>query len=373
MIYLDNNATTRVADEVVAAMVPFYTEMYGNPHSPHALGRRSNDAIEDARAEVAGLLNTTPWQIYFTSCGTESNALVIRGLLASQPRRKIVASAVEHPSVLALLEDLEGRGAIELALIPVDRGGTLDLDAARATIDDETLLVCLMLAQNETGVIHPVAEVAAMASGVGAMVLVDAVQSAGKIPFDPEAHGADFASISGHKFHAPKGIGALYVRKGLSLPPLWLGGGQERGLRSGTESVPLIVGLGAASRLAREKMPAQHAVASLRDHLQQRIAGTVNGSGPRLPNTLNVSFAGIPSGELVMALDDRGICISGGSACQSGKREVTSVMRAMNVPFELATGAVRFSLSRYTTAEEIEQAADAVLETLDRLKIQEIR
>jgi cysteine desulfurase len=371
MIYLDNNATTRVADEVVETMRPFYTEHYGNPHSAHALGRRSHDAVERARSEVAALVHSEASSVYFTSCGTEANALVILGLLQSRDRRKIVATAVEHSSVLSLLHDLAERGLIELALIPADRHGLLDLAAARRLIDDRTLLVSTMLAQNETGVIHPVEEIAGFARAVGALTLVDAVQATGKIDVDPASIGADFATFSGHKLHAPKGIGALFIRQGLSLPPLWRGGGQERGLRSGTESVPLIVGFGRAAVLARERLPHALQIGALRDRLQQRIGGVVNGAEPRLPNTLNVSFPGIPSTDLVLELDQRGVCASGGAACQSGNVEPTPVMRAMNLPYPEAIGAVRFSLSRYTTADEIETAADAVLDALSELQPQE--
>jgi cysteine desulfurase len=375
VIYLDNNATTRVADEVVAAMEPYYRHFYGNAHSPHALGLRSHNAIEDARAEVALLIHARPDEIYFTSCGTESNALVILGLVASEPRRKIVATTVEHPSILALLGDLESRGSIELSLIPVDRDGRLDLSAAESLIDDGTLLVTVMLAQNETGVIHPVREIAAIAQKHGARTLVDAVQSAAKINVDPQEIGADYLSISGHKFHAPKGIGALFMRKGLSLPPLWRGGGQERGLRSGTEAVPLIVGMGAAATLARE----HHWSADLRSAFEKNVlescpGAVANGAAvDRLPNTSNISFPAIFSGDVVAMLDERSVCVSGGSACQSGRTEPTATMQAMGLPHDEAIGAVRFSLSRYTTAGEIERASKAVREVVHELAPQEVR
>jgi cysteine desulfurase len=375
VIYLDNNATTRVADEVIAAMEPYYRHFYGNAHSPHALGLRSHNAIEDARGEVAALVHARPDEIYFTSCGTESNALVILGLVASEPRRKIVATTVEHPSILALLRDLESRGSIELSLIPVDRDGRLDVPAAETLIDEGTLLVTVMLAQNETGVIHPVNEIAAIAGKHGAKTLVDAVQSAAKIEVDPQAIGADFLSISGHKFHAPKGIGALYIRRGLTLPPLWRGGGQERGLRSGTEAVPLIVGLGAAATLARQHQWS----ADLRDAFEKKVLGAcpgavVNGARvDRLPNTANISFPAIFSGDVVAMLDERGVCVSGGSACQSGKTDPTATMQAMGLPYEEAIGAVRFSLSRYTTAGEIDRAAEAVRAVVHELAPQEVR
>lgn len=372
MIYLDNNATTRVADEVIDAMTPYYREFYGNPHSPHALGRRSFDAIEEARGQVARLLSAGDDEIYFTSCGTESNALVIRGILADQPRRGIVASTVEHPSVLALLRHLEERGTIDLRLIRVRRSGELDLDAAREAIDESTALVSIMLAQNETGVIHPVADVSRIAHERGAKVHVDGVQAAGKIPIDVRALDADFLSISGHKFHAPKGIGALFIRRGTKLAPLWHGGGQEYGMRSGTEAVPSIVGLGKAAELAMDHLPRQEQVRELRDRFEAAVrAGaeiaSINGTGERLPNTSNICFRGLRSAQIVAMLDSKGICASGGSACQSAKPEPSAVMAAMGLTAEEAMGAVRFSLSRFTTANDIDDAiaaTSAVIESL---------
>ena len=235
LIYLDNNATTRVADEVTAAMTPFYRDLYGNPHAIHSLGRRAHDAVEAARADIAALLDCAASEVIFTSCGTEGNAMVIRGLLDRHPeRRKIVTSAVEHPSVLTLLRALERAQIIELAIVPVDSDGVIDLDRMSHEIDDDTLLVSVMLAQNETGVIHPVARIAELAHARGAHMHVDAVQAAGKIPISQRELDADFITISGHKFHAPKGIGALTIRKGIALQPLWYGGGQELGMRSGS-------------------------------------------------------------------------------------------------------------------------------------------
>jgi len=372
LIYLDNNATTRVADEVLDAMEPFYREFYGNPHSPHALGRRSQDAIELAREQVASLVSAATEEIYFTSCGTESNALVIRGCVGHDGRKKIVTTSVEHPSVLALLRALESDGQIKLVTVPVNRRGEIDLRAMDQAIDETTALVTVMLAQNETGVVHPVAEIAVMAHRNGARLHVDAVQAAGKIPIHAGDLDADFLSISGHKFHAPKGIGALFVRRGISIPPLWYGGGQEYGMRSGTEAVPSIVGLGAASELALARMELQQQVERLRDRFESIVlSGTtlasVNGSGARLPNTSNISFSGINAGRLVFMLDRSGLCASGGSACQSSKPEPSAVMTAMGVPVEQAAGAIRFSLSRYTTADEIEQATPIILNAIATL------
>ncbi|HEX6100635.1 MAG TPA: cysteine desulfurase family protein [Thermoanaerobaculia bacterium] len=367
MIYLDNNATTRVADEVLAAMTPYYREVYGNAHAIHSLGRRAHDAVEESRDELARLLGCDRAEVIFTSCGTEGNAMVIRGLVDRHPdRRKVVTTAVEHPSVLLLLRALEREGVIELVVVPVDTEGVIDLDRMQAAIDDRTLLVSVMLAQNETGVLHPVERIAELAHARGAHVHVDAVQAAGKVPLDQRSLGADFVTISGHKFHAPKGIGALTIRKGLVLQPLWLGGGQELGMRSGTEAVPAIVGLAAAARLARKALADYEGVRALRDRLEQSILAridetSVNGSTqPRLGNTANISFHDVAADEIVRALDAEGVCVSAGAACHSGTVEPSGTMKAMGKPLRIAMGAVRFSLSRYTTAEEIETTVDLV-------------
>jgi cysteine desulfurase len=367
MIYLDNNATTRVADEVVAAMTPFYRDVYGNAHAIHSLGRRAHDAVEESRDELARFLGCDRAEVIFTSCGTEGNAMVIRGLVDRHPdRRKVVTTSVEHPSVLLLLRALEREGVIELQVVPVDTEGAIDLDAMRDAIDSRTLLVSVMLAQNETGVLHPVAQIAEMAHARGAHMHVDAVQAAGKVPLDQRALGADFLTISGHKYHAPKGIGALTIRRGLALQPLWLGGGQELGMRSGTEPVPAIVGLAAASRLARESLASYGNVRALRDRLEsailQRVEETsVNGgTQPRLGNTANISFHDTAADEIVRLLDAEGICTSAGAACHSGTVEPSATMKAMGKPLRIAMGAVRFSLSRYTTEDEIEQTVQVV-------------
>jgi cysteine desulfurase len=370
MIYLDNNATTRVADEVLAAMEPYYRTLYGNPHSAHQLGRRAHDGIEEGRGRVAQLLGVGGGEVVFTSCGTEGNAIVLRGLLGTSTRKKIVATTVEHPSVLTLLRALEKGGEITLALIGVDADGVLDLDAMRQAIDDDTLLVTVMLAQNETGVIHPVGEIAAMAHARGALVHVDAVQAAGKMAIDRDALDADFLAISGHKLHAPKGVGALAIRQGIRLAPIWYGGGQEFGLRSGTEPVPSIVAFGEASRWMGEFLPRYGVVAALRDEFESALKSrledvSINGAGqPRLGNTSNISFHHRYADELVRALDAREICASAGAACDSGKIEPSGTMKAMGKPLEVAMGAVRFSLSRYTTADEIGRAVEGVCEAV---------
>lgn len=364
VIYLDNNATTPVTDDVLEAMEPYYRTFFGNAHAIHSLGRKAHEAVEEARGEVAALLGADASEVIFTRCGTEGNALVIRGLLDAAPeRRRIVTSAVEHPSVLSLLHALEDRDAIELVIVPVDTAGAIDLDAMRAAVDDTTLLVTVMLAQNETGVIHPVEEIASIAASRGALFHIDAVQAAGKIALSLDALGADFVTISGHKFHAPKGVGALAIRKGRTLRPLWYGGGQELGMRSGTEAVPSIAGLGRAARLASEALPGYaERVGRLRDKLESALVAalddvSINGvSQPRLANTASIAFHGIYGDDVVRALDSRGVCVSAGSACQSGSTEPTGTMKAMGLPFRQAMGAVRFSLSRLTTEQEIDEA-----------------
>jgi len=371
LIYLDNNATTRVADEVHAAMTPYYREHYGNPHAIHILGRRAHDAVEEARAGIAELLGCAASEVIFTSCGTEGNAMVIRGLLDRYPeRRKIVATSVEHPSVLTLLRALERANIIELVIVPVNSEGVIDLQYMDEAIDEETLLVSVMLAQNETGVIHPVAKIAAMAHDAGALMHVDAVQAAGKIAVSQRDLDADFITISGHKFHAPKGIGALAIRTGIALQPLWYGGGQELGMRSGTEPVPSIVGLAAAARLAREALPSYDRVRALRDKLESSVRTridetSVNGvTQPRLGNTASIAFHDVQADEIVRALDERGVCVSAGAACHSGNVEPSGTMKAMGKPLRVAMGVVRFSLSRYTTESEIDRTVEIVNEVI---------
>ncbi len=375
LIYLDNNATTRVADEVIEAMTPYYRQFFGNAHAIHSLGRRSHEAIEEARAELALFLGCDAAEVIFTSCGTEGNALVLRGLIDQKPgRRKVVTTAVEHPSVLTLLRALERAGLIELTIVSVGKDGAIDLDAMRNAIDDRTLLVTVMLAQNETGVLHPVARIAELAHARGAMFHVDAVQAAGKVPIAQDELGADFITISGHKFHAPKGVGALTMRKGLSLQPLWYGGGQELGLRSGTEPVPSIAGLAAAARLARPALASHDRVRALRDRLESSILArvedtSVNGvTQPRLGNTANISFHGAYADLVVRALDAEGICVTAGAACHSGSVEPSSTMKAMGVPLDAAMGAVRFSLSRDTTVEEIDRTVEIVSAAVPRVR-----
>ena len=364
--YLDNNATTRVAPEVRDVMTPFFCDLYGNPSSMHAFGGEVAKFVARAREEVARFINAEPDEIVFTSCATESDNAAIRGAaeaLGGKP--KIVTTAVEHPAVLNPCRRLKALGH-EVVEVPVDGLGRLDLDRFRKEVSPGSI-VSVMWANNETGVVFPMDEIAAICRERGAVLHTDAVQAAGKIPVDVKKTPVDMLSMSGHKFHAPKGIGLLYVRRGAKFRPFMLGGHQERGLRAGTENVPYILGLAKACQLARVGMVAEGArLAALRDRLEAGILATcpdvrVNGDREhRTPNTLNVSFEYIEGEAIAYRLSDLGICISTGSACASGSLDPSHVIRAMGVPFTAVHGSGRFSLSRYTTDEEI----DYVLEKL---------
>ena len=375
VIYLDNNATTRTAPEAVAAMLPYFSEYYGNASSIHKFGGRLAKVVEEGRAKVAGFLGADPSEIIFTSCGTEGdNAAILSALDVCQKRRKIVMSTVEHPAVLNLGKDLERRG-YTVAKIPVDSLGRLDMDRAREMIDVNTAVVSVMWANNETGNIYPVEELAELAHRAGALFHTDAVQAAGKIPFKLRDMDVDMLSVSGHKFHAPKGIGALYVRRGVRFRPFVVGGHQERGRRAGTENVPYIVGMGVAAELAMANFDKENTyVRKLRDDLHNRLIAAipsvrVNGDMEhRLPNTTNLSFEYIEGESILMHMDIYGICASSGSACTTGSLEPSHVLRAMGVPYTAAHGAIRFSLSRYNTQEDV----DAVVEVMPGI-IEKIR
>ena len=364
--YLDNNATTRVAPEVRDVMAPFFCDLYGNPSSMHAFGGEVAKFVVRAREEVARFINAEPDEIVFTSCATESDNAAIRGAaeaLGGKP--KIVTTAVEHPAVLNPCRRLKALGH-EVVEIPVDGLGRLDIDRFRDEVAPGSV-VSVMWANNETGVVFPMDEIAAICRERGAVLHTDAVQIAGKLPVDVKKTPVDMLSMSGHKFHAPKGIGLLYVRRGAKFRPFMLGGHQERGLRAGTENVPYILGLAKACQLARVGMADENTrVSALRDRLEAGILATcpdvrVNGDREhRTPNTLNVSFEYIEGEAIAYRLSDLGICISTGSACASGSLDPSHVIRAMGVPFTAVHGSVRFSLSRYTTDEEI----DYVLEKL---------
>ena len=363
MIYLDNNATTRVAPEVLAAMQPYLSDFFGNPSSAHALGREMKHAVENSREHVANLIGAAkPDEIVFTSCGSESDNWAIRGVLATEPNKKhIITTLVEHEAVQNLCRLLEGEG-YEVTWLGVDQNGELDLDALRAALRRDTALVSIMLANNETGVLFPIEEVGRIVREESeALFHVDGVQAVGKIPIDLKNTAVDLFALSGHKLHAPQGIGALYVRQGLSLPSFIVGGGQEQGRRAGTSAVPNIVGLGAACRLALEDNNHER-IERLRNRLEDRILKTIpnarlNGiadRAKRLPNTSNISFEYVDGQSILMHLDEAGICVSTGSACHSSTHESSPTLRAMNVPYTAAQGSIRFSLSRYNTDEDVE-------------------
>jgi len=361
IIYVDNNATTCIAPEVFEEMKPFLTDYYGNASSIHCFGGQVRQHLEKARANVAMLIGALSSEVVFTSCGTESDNTAILSALAMKPgRRHIITSQVEHPAVLTLCKDLEKRG-YRVDYLPVNRKGSLCMRSLREKISEETAIVSLMWANNETGNIFPVEVAASIAHDYGALFHTDAVQAVGKIDIDMQNNKIDFLSLSGHKLHAPKGVGALYVRKGLKLNPLLIGGHQEFGLRAGTENVASIVGLGRAAILALANMDEERTkVAELRDFLEAGLLQScpdakVNGNVQlRLPNTTNISFEYIEGESILLMLDQFSICASSGSACTSGSLEPSHVMRAMSVPYTAAHGSIRFSLSRYNTKEEME-------------------
>ena len=368
-VYFDNNATTRVAPEVRDVMIPFLCDLYGNPSSMHEFGGRVAKFVDRAREEVARFVNCSPDEILFTSCATESDNTAIRGTADWFGKDlKVITSAVEHPAVLQPIRRLKALGH-ETVELPVDGVGQIDLDQLRAELASAKgpKLVSIMWANNETGTIFPVEKIAELCKEYGATFHTDAVQAAGKAKMDVQKIPVDMLSVSGHKFHAPKGIGFLYVRKGTKLKPFMLGGHQESGRRAGTENVPYIIGLAKACELARIGMEAEaKKLVALRDRLEAGILAKcpnvrVNGDrANRLPNTLNVSFEYIEGEAIAYHLSDLGICISTGSACASGSLDPSHVIRAMGVPFTAVHGSVRFSLSRYSTDEEV----DYVLEKL---------
>ena len=374
-IYFDNNATTKVAEEVFEEMKPLFCELYGNPSSMHTFGGQMGRKIRRAREQVADLLGCSPTEIIFTSGGTESDNTAIKSALAAMPdRHKIITTRVEHPAVLAVCREMENDGYTVVEL-PVDKKGRLDLIELEKQIDDDTALVTIMYANNETGVIFPIEEIAELVTGRGVMFHTDAVQTVGKIPLNLSKSNIDLLSLSGHKLHAPKGVGALYVRKGTRLSPFMLGGHQEAGRRAGTENVPGIVGLGKACELAAQNIEQENGkVNYLRDKLEKAILekcpdSRLNGDKEnRLPNTTNISFEYIEGEAILLMLDKYGICASSGSACTSGSLEPSHVLRAMGVPFTAAHGSIRFSLSRYDTEEEVDYTIEKIPPIINRLR-----
>lgn len=379
-IYLDNNATTRTDPAVVAAMLPYFSELFGNASSGHAYGAAVAGAVSVARRQVAALLGAAhDHEIVFTSGGTEANNAAIFSALKAQKaqegRDEIVTTIVEHPAVLTPVGTMEKEGGVKVHRIGVDGRGRLDREAYERALGPKTALVSVMWANNETGTIFPVAELARLAHGAGALFHTDAVQAAGKIPIDLSAAEIDMLSLSGHKFHGPKGIGALYIRKGTKFKPLIMGGYQERGRRGGTTNVPGIVGLGAAAEWAADRLAESgRRIGALRDRLEDGLRHRVpfvhvsGDSENRLPNTTNLAFDHVDGEALLHFLDEEGIAASAGSACTSGAMEPSHVLRAMGLPPTALQGVVRVSLSGETSAQEIERVLEVMPRLVDKVR-----
>jgi len=375
-IYLDNNATTCVDPAVVETMLPFFTEQFGNPSSMHSFGDRVGRALKQARQQVQMLLGAAhDSEIIFTSCGTEADATALWSALKAQPdRREIITTTVEHPAILTACQYLEKDG-YTVHYLPVDKQGRLDLEQYRRLLSPRVALVTVMWANNETGTLFPVEEMAEMARAAGVLFHTDAVQAAGKLPLDLKNTHIDMLSVSGHKLHAPKGVGVLYLRRGARFRPLLRGGHQERGRRAGTENTASIVGLGKAAELALGNIEHENTVVkALRDRLQAGILAAVPNAfatgdvANRLPNTANIAFEYVEGEGILLLMNKAGIAASSGSACTSGSLEPSHVMRAMDIPYTAAHGTVRFSLSRYNTAAEIEHVIQAIPPIVARLR-----
>jgi cysteine desulfurase len=375
VIYLDNNATTRVDEAVLEEMLPYLSEYYGNPSSMHTFGGQLSRNLEQAREKIAALLGAQPTEIIFTSCGTEGDNAAIRAALITQPDKKhIVTTAVEHPAVYSLCKRLEKEG-YRVTYLPVNGKGLIDLKELKASLTDDTALVSVMCANNETGTIFPIERIGQIVKERGILFHVDAVQAVGKVPLNMSESTVDFLVLSGHKLHAPKGIGVLYVRKGVRFRPLLIGGHQERGRRGGTSNVPAIIGLGKAAELAIQHVTEEVTqVKELRDRLEQGLLSQIpdcqlNGHpSMRLPNTTNIGFKYIEGEAILLSLDRFGICASSGSACTSGSLEPSHVLRAMGLPYTLLHGSIRFSLSRYTTSAEIDRVLEVMPPIVERLR-----
>jgi cysteine desulfurase len=374
-IYVDNNATTRVAPEVVEEMSPYFSELYGNPSSMHFFGGQVQTKVEEARERVAGLIGARPQEIIFTSCGTESDNTAIMSALESNPeKRHVVTTRVEHPAVKNLVGPLKREG-YRVTELPVDRDGLLSMDEVSRVIAEDTVIVSVMWANNETGVLFPVEEIANLAKSRGAIFHTDAVQAVGKIPINLAESQIDMLSLSGHKLHAPKGIGVIYVRRGTRFSPYIIGGHQEEGRRGGTENVPYIIGMGKACELAVNHLEDMNVrVKGLRDKLENGLLekipnSIVNGDRQqRLPSTSSISFEYVEGESILLKLSDHGICASSGSACTSGSLEPSHVLRAMGVPFTAAHGSIRFSLSSYNTEEEIDFILKVMPPIIEKLR-----
>lgn len=375
IIYFDNNATTQVAPEVLEAMLPFFKDMYGNASSMHSFGGQVGKHIAAAREQIAELLGAMPDEILFTSCGTESDNTAVISAIETQPEKKhFITTRVEHAAVLAMGDYLEKKG-YDVTYLSVDSKGQLDLAELEAAIRPDTALVSIMFANNETGTVFPIAEIAEIVKSRGVLLHVDAVQAVGKEIIDLKKLPIDFLALSGHKLHAPKGIGVLYIRRGTRFRPFLRGGHQERGRRAGTENSPYIIGLGKACELAGKNIAQERTeVARLRDMLEQGIVSQipnsiVNGDREhRLPNTTSIAFEAVEGEAILLMLDQFGICASSGSACTSGSLEPSHVLRAMGVPFTYAHGSVRFSLSRYSTEEEVKKVIEVTPKIIENLR-----
>jgi len=374
-IYVDNNATTRVDPQVLDAMLPYFNDFYGNPSSMHSFGGEVAHKIDEARIKVASLINASPDEIVFTSCGTESDSTAIHAAISSAPDKKhIITSRVEHPAVKNLCEHLSKKG-YRVTFVPVDRKGMLDVDYLYNSLTDDTAIVSLIWANNETGMIFPIEEISRVVKQKGIVFHTDAVQAVGKVPVDVDKSKVDMLSLSGHKIHAPKGVGALFVRKGTRFSPFLIGGHQEGGRRGGTENVVSIIGLGKASELAENHLKeVTTRVGQLRDKLESELLRKIpnvmiNGdSENRLPNTTSISFEYIEGESILLMIDEFGICASSGSACTSGSLEPSHVLRAMGVPFTAAHGSIRFSLSIYNTEEEIDFIIEKLPPIIEHLR-----
>jgi cysteine desulfurase len=376
VIYTDNNATTKVADEVIEEMLPYFGQYYGNPSSMHTFGDQVGKKLVQARQKVADLIHADPGEIVFTSCGTESdNSAVFSALNANPDKKRIITSNVEHPAILNLFKYLRDKKGYDAVFVPVDGKGHLDLDMLYDSLSDDTAIVSLMWANNETGVIFPIPEIAEKVREKGILFHTDAVQAAGKVPIDVTSANVDMLSLSGHKIHAPKGVGVLYVKKGIKFHPYLIGGHQEKGRRGGTENTVSIIGLGKACELAAQHLPVMGTeVKALRDYLQNQLlekipSVSVNGDlETRLPNTLSIGFDAVEGESILLMLDRENICASSGSACTSGSLDPSHVLMAMKVPFKSAHGTIRFSLSHYNTREEMDNIVKTLIPAIETLR-----
>ena len=378
IIYLDNNATTKVDDQVLESMLPYFKEEYANPSSMYDFAKNSSNAIKEARGKIKDFLNAKDErEIIFTSCGTESANTAIRGILSmNKDKRHLITTKIEHPCVLNVYKMLEKQG-YKVDYVNVNSNGELDLEELSNLITNDTALVSVMFANNETGVINPIQKISEIIKqkNQNTKFFVDGVQAAGKINIDVQACGIDMLGISGHKFHAPKGIGALYVNSKTVISPLMIGGHQEKGKRAGTENVPYIVGIGKAAELAIDNLKFEATeVKRLRDKLENGILKAVynarlnTGIGNRVPNTTNIGFEYVEGELILLHLSDMGICASSGSACTSGSLEPSHVLRAMNVPFTAIHGSIRFSLSKYTTEKDIDYVNSVIPSVIERIR-----